>query len=305
MTIASVVRRLRTPAEPGPGAISDASLQALDIVIGRRLHGLLAGDFRSPFAGVGTELYQVRPYIPGDDVRRIDWNVTARTSEPHVRAELEDRRAVTWVLVDTSASMAFGSADRRKMDVAEGVAIAIGHVATRRANRLGLVSFGGLKPFVAPPRQGRSGLLAALESLRQAPSGDGGIETALQIISGLAARRSLLVVVSDFRGPREWRVPLLRLAPFHRILAVEIRDPREQSLVDVGELRLEDPETGEQLLVDTRDPVLRESFAEAAEAERLDLTQTLVSCGVRHVALSTDGDWLVGLAEFLRRNDRL
>jgi uncharacterized protein (DUF58 family) len=238
-------------------------------------------------------------------VRRIEWNVTARTGEPHVRVELEDRRAVTWVLIDTSASMGFGSAERRKMDVAEGVAIAIGHVATRRANRLGLVSFGGAKPHVSPPRQGRAGLLAALDSLRQAPGGNGGIETALELVSGLTARRSLVVVVSDFRGPREWRVPLLTLAPFHRVLAVEIRDPREQSLRDVGELRLEDPETGEQLLVDTRDPVLRELFAEAAEAERRDLARALASCGVRHVALSTDGDWLVGLAEFLRRDDRL
>jgi uncharacterized protein (DUF58 family) len=305
VTIANVVRRLRTPAEPGPGTISDASLQALDIVIGRRLHGLLAGDFRSPFAGVGTELYQVRPYVPGDDVRRLEWNVTARTGEPHIRVELEDRRAVTWVLVDTSASMGFGSTERRKMDVAEGVAIAIGHVATRRANRLGLVSFGGSKPHVVPPRQGRSGLLAALDSLRQSPGGDGGIETALQIVSGIAARRSLLVIVSDFRGAIDWRLPLLRLAPFHRILAVEIRDPREQSLPDIGELRLEDPETGDQVLVDTGDPALRESFAEAAAAERRELAQTLVSCGVRHVVLSTDGDWLVGLAEFLRRNDRI
>ena len=203
MTIASVVRRFRTPAEPGPGAISDASLQSLDIVIGRRLHGLLAGDYRSPFSGVGTEIHQVRPYVPGDDVRRIEWNVTARTDEVHVRDELEDRRAVTWVLVDTSASMAFGSADRRKMDVAEGVAIAIGHVATRRANRLGLVSFGGAKPHVAPPRQGRAGLLAALESLRQAPGGNGGIETALQIISRLAARRSLVCCCASLIE-RDW-----------------------------------------------------------------------------------------------------
>ena len=305
MTIANVFRRLRTPAEPGPGAISSASLEALDIVIGRRLHGLLAGDYRSPFSGLGTELHQVRPYVPGDDVRRIEWNVTARTGEPHVREEREDRQAVTWILVDTSASMAFGSADRRKIDVAEGVAIAIGHVATRRANRLGLVAFGGAEPYVAPPRQGRAGLLAALSSLRQTPAGNGGLQAALRIINGLAPRRSLLVIVSDFRGPRDWRTPLLRLAPYHRIFAVEIRDPREQSLPDVGELRLEDPETGEQCLVDTRDPVLRESFAEAADAERRDLAGMLVSSGVRHVALSTEGDWLGGLAEFLRRSDRL
>ena len=304
MTITNIVHRLRTPAEPGPGPIANASLETLDIVIGRRLHGLLPGDFRSPFLGEGTELNQVRPYVPGDDVRRIEWNVTARTGEPHVREELEDRLAVTWILIDASASMAFGSSDRRKIDVAEGVAIAIGHVATRRANRLGLVSFGGVEPNVALPRQGRAGLLAALGSLRESPSGDGGLETALQIVNALARRRSLLVIVSDFRGRRDWRTSLLKLAPYHPIFAVEIRDPREQSLVDVGELRVEDPETGEQFLVDTRDPALRESFAEAANAERRDLAQVFAGSGVRHVVLSTKGDWLIGLAAFLRQGER-
>jgi uncharacterized protein (DUF58 family) len=304
VTIANIVRRLRTPAEPGPGPISNASLEALDIVIGRRLQGLLPGDFRSPFSGEGTEINQVRPYVPGDDVRRIEWNVTARTGEPHVREELEDRLAITWMLIDTSASMAFGSADRRKIDVAEGVAIAIGHVATRRANRLGLVSFGGVEPHVSPPRRGRSGLLAALGSLRHAPTGDGDLEAALRVVNGLALRRSVLVLVSDFRGPRNWRTSLLKLAPYHQIFAVEIRDPREQSLVDVGELRVEDPETGEQFLVDTRDSGLRESFAEAAAAERRELAGVLLACGARHVVLSTEGDWLVSLAAFLRKGER-
>ena len=135
--LTAAVGRQRTPARPGPGAVSSESLRALDLAIGRRVDGLLAGDYRSAFAGLGSELLQVRPYEAGDDVRRIDWNVTARTGTTHVRVELAERVLVTWLVFDSSASMAFGTADRRKADVAEGVALAIGHVATRRGNRLG------------------------------------------------------------------------------------------------------------------------------------------------------------------------
>ena len=134
----------------------DALLRALDVNIGRRVEGLLAGDYRSALLGDGTELAQIRPYVPGDDVRLIDWNVTARTGEPHVRVLLAERVLVTWLVLDTSPSMAFGTADRRKADVAEGVALAIGHVATRRGNRLGLVTFGDVARR-APPRRDRGG----------------------------------------------------------------------------------------------------------------------------------------------------
>src|SRR6476469_6486646 len=132
----------RTPDQPGPGPLSSASLRALELVVGRRVDGLLSGDYRSAFAGIGSELFQVRPYEPGDDVRRIEWNVTARTGETHVRVDLAERVLVTWLALDVSASMSFGTAERRKADVAEGVALALGHLASRRGNRLGLVAFG-------------------------------------------------------------------------------------------------------------------------------------------------------------------
>ncbi|MDX6512764.1 MAG: hypothetical protein QOE36_2268, partial [Gaiellaceae bacterium] len=144
-----------TPDRPGPGPMPDALLRALDIGIGRRIDGLLAGDYRSSRHGDGGELAQLRPYVPGDDVRLIDWNVTARTAEPHVRVNLAERVLVTWLVLDVSPSMRFGTADRRKLDVAEGVAIALGHVATRRGNRLGVMTFGGADSQVLPARQGR------------------------------------------------------------------------------------------------------------------------------------------------------
>jgi uncharacterized protein (DUF58 family) len=203
--------------------------------------------------------------------------------------------------------MSFGTAERRKADVAEGVALALGHLASRRGNRLGLVAFGDGSPRAIPPRQGRAGMLGLLLSLRQEPLLEGGGSTslgsALGLVSRLARQRSLVAVVSDFRGPRDWRTPLLQLAGGHDVLAVEIRDPREETLPNVGELRLVDPETGRQLRVDTASSRLRERFAAAAAAERAEVARELSSLGVGHVVLSTEGDWLRPLAAHLRRRD--
>ena len=295
--------RPRTPSEPGPGPISGASLRALDLEISRKLEGLLAGDYRTASTGIGTELYQVRPYQPGDDVRRIDWNVTARTGEPHVRVELADRVLATWIVLDHSASMGFGTSERRKLDVAEGVTIALGYVATRRGNRLGAVVFGPGKPRFVRPRQGRQGLLLALEALRDVAAGAGGLADAFELVEALARQRSLVVVVSDFRDGSGWRRALPRLVARHQVLAVEVADPRELALADVGELVFEDPETGEQLRADTRDPALRRRFAELAAHERRSLAGELAAAGVPHLALSTEGEWLRALADFLRRSD--
>jgi uncharacterized protein (DUF58 family) len=305
VNVLSALRAAPTPDRPGPGAMPDALLRALDVSIQRRVEGLLAGDYRSALLGDGTELAQVRPYVPGDDVRRIDWNVTARTGEPHVRVLLAERVLVTWVVLDTSPSMAFGTTDRRKADVAEGVALAIGHVATRRGNRLGLVTFGDSSPHSMPPRQGRVGLIGLLSALRREADGEGvgatSLGEALTRAGALARQRALVVVVSDFRGPRDWRRPLLALAGRHDVVAVEIRDPLEQRLPNAGQLWLVDPETGRQLRVDTGDALLRERFARAAAEERSGLANSLSSVGVRHLVLETSGDWLRSLAVFLRR----
>jgi uncharacterized protein (DUF58 family) len=295
----------RSPSRPGPGPLPEPLLRALDLTIGRRVEGLLAGDYRSALFGVGSELAQVRPYEPGDDVRRIDWNVTARTRTPHVRVDLSERVMTTWLVLDTSASMQFGTADRRKADVAEGVALAVGHVSTRRGNRLGVVTFGDAEPRTLPARQGRAGLLGLLARLREAALHEPGVPTpfdeAFRRTGSAARQRALVAVVSDFRGPPTWRHALLQLAGRHDVLAVEIRDPREQELPNVGELWLVDPETGRRLRVDTRSARLRARFAAAATSERSALAETFRSLGVRHVVLSTEGDWLRTLVAFLRR----
>jgi uncharacterized protein (DUF58 family) len=283
-------------------------LRALELSIGRRMEGLLAGDYRSVLLGEGTELAQVRPYVPGDDVRRMDWNVTARTRVPHVRVQLAERVLVTWLVLDTSASMQFGTGERRKADVAEGIALALGHVATRRGNRLGLVTFGDSEPRSQPPKQGRIGLIGLLAGLRGEP--DGGtvgatsLGEALARTAALARQRAAIVVVSDFRGPLDWRRALLDLSARHDVVAVEVRDPREQELPDAGTLWLVDPETGRQLRVDTRSPKLRARFAAAAADERAEVARVLANAGARHVVVSTSGDWLRTLATFLRRGRR-
>ena len=306
MTNAGTLLSRPTPARPGPGRMAEGLLRALDISIGRRVEGLLAGDFRSNLLGTGSELAMVRPYVAGDDVRRIDWNVTARTGEPHVRVDLAERVLVTWLVLDTSASMQFGTADRRKADVAEGVAVAVGHLATRRGNRLGIVTFGGRASLAIPPRQGRVGLVGLLATLRGEPAVEGAGATslgdALARTGALARQRSLVMVVSDFRGAGDWRRPLLELGGRHDVVAVELRDPREEELPKVGLLYLVDPETGRQLRVDTRSRRLRERFAVAAAAEREALATSLTSVGVRHVVLSTSGDWLRPFVTFLRRS---
>jgi uncharacterized protein (DUF58 family) len=275
-------------------------LRALDISIGRRIGGMLAGDYRSAVLGQGTELAQVRAYVPGDDVRQIEWNVTARTGQPHVRVQLAERVLVTWLMLDTSPSMTFGTADRRKADVAEGVAVAIGHLATQRGNRLGIVTFGGSRNRHLPPAAGRMGLLGLLLASRvdvvEEGVGATSPATALRLANAAAPRGGLVVLVTDFRGPRDWRRPLAALAARHHVLAVEIDDPRESELTDVGELTLVDAETGWEVRVDTSSRRLRDRFAAAAAEERASVATELRRMGVDHIVLSTAGDWLRTLA---------
>ncbi|HWT21948.1 MAG TPA: DUF58 domain-containing protein [Solirubrobacteraceae bacterium] len=303
----------RTPDKPGPGAVPDAVLRSLDLAVLRRVQSLVPGDHLTPQVGSGTELALIRPYRPGDDVRFIDWNVTARMQEPHVRVHVGERAMTAWLVLDVSASMGFGTALRRKADVAEGVALAIGHVATRRGNRLGVVAFGDHDERVLRPRQGRLGLLGLLGELRRgvaagvegpAPDGDAGptsLSVAAEHVAALARARGLIIVVSDFRGARDWDGALRGLRARHGVLAVEIRDPRELELPAVGDLFMTDPETGRQVVVNTNRKRVRQRFKAAAAADREAVAAALKAGGIDHLVLSTDGDWLRDLAGHLRR----
>jgi uncharacterized protein (DUF58 family) len=286
----------------------EAALRSLDLAVRQRVDGMLSGEFRSSHLGVATELAQVRPYQPGDDVRQMDWLATARTNEPHVRVHVAERALTTWLLLDRSISMQFGTADRRKADVAEGVALALGQVASRRGNRLGVITTGSGAAASRRPRQGRAGLLAALLALRmdEAPSSGPhtGLREGFEHASRVARQRSLLVVVSDLRGPRDWTVPLTRLSARHDVLLIEVRDPREERLEDAGELTLVDPETGEQVRVDTRNRALRARYAEAAAADRAEVAAEVRRSGADHVVLSTRGEWLRPLLVALARRER-
>jgi uncharacterized protein (DUF58 family) len=301
----------RTPARPGPGPTPEAHLRALDLTVGRRVRGFVAGELRSAATGIGTDLARIRPYAPGDDVRQIDWNVTARTNEAHVRVHLPERAVTTWLLVDVSPSMSFGTADRRKADVAEGVAIAVGHLATRHANRLAVMTFGGSSGRRASPATGRPGLLSALVAVRRAHEDEvravgtpddaatSSLAEPLRLVAYAAPPGGIVVLVSDFRGPRDWRGRLAQCAARHETIAVEVRDPREDDLPNVGDLTLLDGETGRAIRVDTSSARLRARFGAAALVERESLARDLRRLGVRHVVLSTAGDWLLALARQL------
>jgi uncharacterized protein (DUF58 family) len=297
----------RPKSRPGPGPTPESLLRSLDVTMGRRIHGMLSGEFRAHDRGGGTELAQVRPYEPGDDVRTIDWNVTARLTVPHVRVHVPERALTSWLALDVSPSMTFGTADRRKADVAEGVALALGHIATQRGNRLGTITFGGPSDRRIPPKAGRAGLLSALLIARNdvvpsdhEPIGARSPASALRFLAGVAPRGGLVVLVSDFRGPRDWLTALALVAARSQVLVVEIRDRREDELPDVGDLTLIDTETGREVRVDTSSRALRERFARAAADDRAALTRDLRRLAVGHVVLSTSGSWLRSLASQLR-----
>jgi uncharacterized protein (DUF58 family) len=261
----------------------------------------MPGDVRSSVMGSGTELAQIRPYRPGDDVRTIDWNVTARTGEPHVRLHVAERALTTWVVLDASASMVFGSRERTKADVADGVVLALSHGATSGANRLGMIVAGADPSIATPPTGDRRRLLRLLETLHETPPRAGDLADALEVAERVTRRSGAVVVVSDFRGGPGWVSPLSRSARRHHVLAVEIVDPLELALPAACDVVFADPETGAHLRVDTSDPRVRRNYAEASAAERDDVRRAIVGAGARHVTLTTAGDWLRPLAAALSR----
>ncbi|MDA0162594.1 DUF58 domain-containing protein [Solirubrobacter ginsenosidimutans] len=291
------------PGRLGPGPIQPALVDALDLALVRRVSGLMPGERPAALPGAGSELEQLRAYAYGDDVRHLDPAATARTGEPHVRVHVAERELETWIVLDATPSMEFGTADRSKADVAEGVALVVGRLGGRRGNRLGLV-VAGERVRLLPPHQGRTGQTQLLLALRgeRCPdrSATAELSDALMTCDRVANRRGLVVVVSDFLGDTAWAAPLGRLAARHAVLAVEVRDPREDELPAVGHVSLRDPETGAERLVNTSDARVRAAFAGAAADQRERLVRTLRHAGAHHVALSTGGPWLRVLAAALR-----
>lgn len=272
-------------------------VEALDLVVARRVGGVMPGDRLGSGVGSGTEIAQLRPYEVGDDVRQLDPAATARTGEPHVRVHVPERTLTTWVAVDVSPSMAFGTADRLKSDVAEGVAQVIGRLAVRRAGRVALMTFGAGRPRLMPPRASRPGIVAIRRALGEGVVPDGkadsnAMSTVLVRLAKVAKQAGLVVIVSDFRDQDEWTRPLGALSARHSVLAVEVRDPREGELPDAGQLALVDPESGELIQVDTSRRGLRERFAALEAEDRARVARELRRLRVEHVVVSTEGDWL-------------
>jgi uncharacterized protein (DUF58 family) len=293
-------------ARQGPGPIPRPLVDALDLALTRLVTRTLPGDRRASGVGLGTELAQLRPYVVGDDVRHIDAAATARSAgQPHVRQHVPERALTTWIALDVSPSMAFGTATRLKADVAEGVALVFGRLGIRRAGSVGLVAFGAGKPRLLPPRGSKPAMVALRRLLAEGVASDGNhdpeaLADALRRLGRLARTPGLVVVLSDFRDQRAWERPLGALRMRHSVLAVELRDPRESELPAVGHLTLVDPETGERIRVDTSRRRVRERFAELERERQEQIAAELRRLRIDHVVLGTEQDWLLALGRHLR-----
>ena len=294
-------------APPAAVATKAAFLRRLELDVTRRLDGLVSGDYLAYASGPGTEAAGARAYAPGDDARRIDWNLTARALTPHVRTTEADRELETCIVVDRSASLDFGTGQREKREVAMAAVASFGFLNIRAGNRLSLLIAGGDQLIPQPARSGRLALLGALSVLYDTPRretgpGDGAdLTAALVRTERTQQRRGQIIVVSDFLDTNDWAVPLRRLALRHQVVAVHITDPRELELPAVGMLAVVDTETGEHLHVQTNSPGLRARYAAAAADRQAGITDVLARAGIEHLRLSTDRDWLLDVARFVRR----
>jgi len=294
---------------PSEAASPERILQRLEWQVIRPLDGQLQGDYRSLFYGYGIDLADLREYQPGDDIRYIDWNVTARMDTPYVRQYMEDREITAWFLVDLSPSMDFGArADKRRVLV--DLVGTVGRVLTRHGNRVGAILYSGQASGrrdhrverIIPARNGRNHVLWLINDLLNQPRLPRAAPTDLRaMLEGglfMLKKRSLVFVLSDFISVPGWERSLSLLSQRHEVLAVRLWDPSEVELPDVGPLWLEDAETGEQLYVDTHDPRFRARFAEAARSQEQALNAAFRRAGVQPWALSTDEDLVRALVRF-------
>ncbi|MGX7829754.1 DUF58 domain-containing protein [Actinokineospora sp. 24-640] len=278
-----------------------AGLRLLEIDVRRRLDGLLQGNHLGLVPGPGSEPGEARPYQPGDDVRRMDWAVTARTTTPHIRETVADRELETWLVVDLSASLDFGTAACEKRDLAVAAVAAITHLTRGGGNRVGALIATGAHTARIPARGGLAhsrGLVRKVAETPRAEAVRGDLATAIDQLRRPPRRRGLAVVVSDFLGDLNWQRPLRALSLRHELVAVEIVDPRDTELPDVGTVVLADPETGRQREV-TATALLRKEFSAAAAEHRSAVAAGLRRAGAAHLTLRTDSDWIADTVRFV------
>jgi len=294
-----------TPATP---AGAEQVLRRLEWKVIKRLDGLLQGDYRTLLRGTGLDLADLREYQLHDDVRHIDWNVTARMQSPHVRVFTEDREMAAWFLLDLSPSIDFGSGELRKQNISAEFVAVLARLLTRHGNRVGAMLYGSGVDTVIPTRSGRRHVLHLLHSIQSRPasvaSGQTRLNDLLVSAASLIKRRSNVFVVSDFISDPGWEKTLAALAQRHEVVAVRVLDPLELDLPDLGLLTLRDAETGENVVVDTHDSGFRKRFARIAAQREAELRDALVRAGVDALELSTDADLVEAIVRFVEMRKR-
>jgi uncharacterized protein (DUF58 family) len=284
------------------GERMEAGLRLLELDVRRRLDGLLQGNHLGLVPGPGSEPGEARIYQPGDDVRRMDWAVTARTTEPHIRETVADRELETWVVVDLSPSLDFGTAACEKRDLAVASVAAMAHLTGGGGNRIGAVIATGERTVRLPARGGMAyarGLVRTVAQTPKAPEGTrGDLAEAVEQLRRPPRRRGLAVIISDFLGPTTWQRPLRALSARHDLIAVELVDPRDIDLPDVGTVVLADPESGKQREVHVS-ALLRKEFGAAAAEHRAEVAAAIRRAGGGHLVLRTDSDWIADTVRFV------
>ncbi len=281
----------------------EAGLRTLELDVRRRLDGLLQGNHLGLVPGPGSEPGEARPYQPGDDVRRMDWAVSARTTSPHIRETVADRELETWLVADVSASLDFGTALCEKRDLVVCATAAVAHLTGGGGNRIGaLVSNGAGNITRIPARGGLPHARGLVRKIAETPRAEEGVRgdlaAALEKLRRPPRRRGLAVVISDFLGDTEWQRPLRALGGHHDLIAIEVLDPRDIDLPDVGTVVLADPETGKQREVHAS-ALLRKEFGAAAHAHRQEVAAALRRAGAAHLVLRTDSDWIADMVRFV------
>ena len=285
-------------------------LHRLDWQVIRRLDGYLQGDYRSLFYGSGVDFADLREYQPEDDIRYIDWNVSARMNTPYVRKYVEDREVIAWFLLDLSPSVDFGKLDNQKRNVLIDFVATLARILTRHGNRVGAMMYGSSVQHTVPARGGRNQVLRIINDLLKQPRQTQGSITDLTPLfnSGLNVikKRSLVFVISDFISAPDWEKSLNLLSQRHEVIVIRLWDPREMELPDIGTIVMEDAETGEQLYVDTHDKKFRQRFKEVAAQREKTLTETFKRAGVDALPLSTEEDLIRAIVRFatIRRRQR-